>query len=49
MLAAGGLGDIYYIRDNSPGSVVGDYLELVGRPILIPQWALGWHQCRWGY
>lgn len=49
MIGAGGLGDIYFIVDNTPGGVAASYLDLVGRPVLIPQWALGWHQCRWGY
>jgi len=22
---------------------------MIGDPVLIPQWALGWNQCRWGY
>ena len=25
------------------------YHDLVGRPVLTPMWALGWHQCKWGY
>lgn len=25
------------------------YHGIVGTPVLTPQWALGWHQCRWGY
>jgi alpha-glucosidase len=23
--------------------------HIVGNPVLIPQWALGWNQCKWGY
>jgi len=22
---------------------------MIGDPVLIPQWALGWNQCKWGY
>ena len=43
MIGAGGLGDIYYIIDTTPSGVSAGYLELVGRPALVPQWALGWH------
>ena len=43
MFAAGGLGDVYYIIENNPNNVVAAYMELVGKPVLIPQWALGWH------
>lgn len=25
------------------------YFNLVGTPVLTPQWALGWNQCRWCY
>ena len=25
------------------------YHTIVGTPVLIPQWALGWNQCKWGY
>ena len=49
MVAAGGLADIFVIIDSTPNAVSQSYYELVGRPALIPQWALGWHQCRWGY
>lgn len=29
--------------ETSPNAVASSYLELVGKPVLIPQWALGWH------
>jgi alpha-glucosidase (family GH31 glycosyl hydrolase) len=49
MIAAGGMADIYYIVDTTPTQVLSSYLNIVGKPVMIPQWALGWHQCRWGY
>ena len=29
--------------------VVRDYQRVVGLPAMVPQWALGWQQTRWGY
>jgi alpha-glucosidase (family GH31 glycosyl hydrolase) len=49
MVSVGGIGDVYFIVDSDPNNVAGAYLEIVGKPVLIPQWALGWHQCKWGY
>ena len=43
MVAAGGVADLYFIVDTSPNKVSAGYLDLVGLPVLIPQWALGWH------
>ena len=25
------------------------YYSIIGNPVLIPQWGLGWNQCRYGY
>lgn len=43
MIAVGGIADLYFIVDNTPSSVVNAYMEIVGKPILPPFWALGWH------
>ena len=50
--AAGGLGDIYILISdtNKVENLIKKYHNLiVGNPVLIPQWALGWNQCKWGY
>ena len=45
----GGIIDYYIIVDNSPENVLKDIHYLIGKPILPPYWALGVHQCRWGF
>jgi alpha-glucosidase (family GH31 glycosyl hydrolase) len=34
---------------NNPNEVTNLYHTIVGKPVLVPQWSLGWSQCRWGY
>lgn len=29
--------------------VVRQYLDVIGRPAMVPFWSLGFHNCRWGY
>lgn len=48
-IAVGGVADMFFIVDTTPDTVLTSYLEIVGKPVLLPQWTLGWHQCRWGY
>ena len=45
----GGLMDLYLFTGPQPEQVVRDYLGVIGKPALPPYWALGYHQCRWGY
>jgi len=45
----GGVADIYVILASTPEQVVQKYQSLIGTPVLIPQWGLGWNQCRYGY
>lgn len=61
MFAAGGIGDHFIFVSNSSGDaqhtngqggpkdVVKQFNYFFGKPLAPPQWALGWHQCRWGY
>ena len=42
-IAAGGLSDLYFIIDQTPNLVSAAYIDLVGKPVLIPYWTLGWH------
>jgi alpha-glucosidase (family GH31 glycosyl hydrolase) len=32
-----------------PNEVTMLYHTIVGLPVVIPHWALGWNQCKWGY
>ena len=48
-MAVGGVGDIFFMFGATPDAVVTQYHMIVGKPVLTPQWALGWHQCKWGY
>jgi alpha-glucosidase (family GH31 glycosyl hydrolase) len=50
MIATGGRGDITIMQAPTPNGVVRTYHNsVVGLPAVTPQWALGWHQSRWGY
>lgn len=46
--ATGGVGDLYIMPAPTPEGVTKAYQGLVGKPVLFPQWALGWHQCQFG-
>jgi len=48
-VAAGGIIDLYFFFGQGPNELIQSYQKLVGLPVLTPQWALGWNQCRWGY
>lgn len=44
--STGGLVDLYVFAGPTPGDVVRQYLDVVGRPALVPFWSLGFHNCR---
>jgi alpha-glucosidase len=39
----------YYFSVGRPAALLDRYTQLTGRPMLPPQWAFGYHHCRWGY
>src|SRR5712691_6065859 len=39
----------YFFAGPTPANVMRQYTELTGRMPLPPHWAIGYHQCRWGY
>lgn len=38
-----------FIFSGSHSSILNSYTKLTGRPAMMPIFALGYHQCRWGY
>jgi alpha-glucosidase (family GH31 glycosyl hydrolase) len=45
----GGIIDLYIFVNPKPNLLIQDYHHVIGLPHMPPHWALGWHQCRWGY
>ncbi|CAG9332287.1 unnamed protein product [Blepharisma stoltei] len=45
----GGIMDLYFFKGPTPEAVLEQYHSIIGLPMLPPYWALGYHQCRWGY
>uniref|UniRef100_A0A4W5RJC2 Glycoside hydrolase family 31 TIM barrel domain-containing protein n=1 Tax=Hucho hucho TaxID=62062 RepID=A0A4W5RJC2_9TELE len=48
-VALGGILDLYIFLGLDPQSVVRQYLQVIGYPMMPPYWSLGFHLCRWGY
>lgn len=43
---SGGLMDIHVFLGPTPKDVIRQYTDVVGKPFMPPQWALGYHTCR---
>ena len=48
-LFSGGIIDLFVIMKGNPEEIVREYHKLIGKPVLLPYWAFGNHQCKFGY
>ncbi|XP_040919429.1 lysosomal alpha-glucosidase isoform X2 [Toxotes jaculatrix] len=48
-VSTGGILDLYIFLGPDPQSVIRQYLQVIGYPMMPSYWSLGFHLCRWGY
>eukprot|EP01022_Parablepharisma_sp_SALTPOND_P000401 TRINITY_DN1019_c0_g1_i1.p1 TRINITY_DN1019_c0_g1~~TRINITY_DN1019_c0_g1_i1.p1 ORF type:complete len:1852 (+),score=180.84 TRINITY_DN1019_c0_g1_i1:3096-8651(+) len=41
--------EFFVIQKSSPENIIKQFHTIIGKPTLVPYWAFGYHQCRWGY